>query len=161
MTIPARIVCAVTNSETERQNGENTLARLAALYPGALARATALNSRFDLAVQRPEIAGLNLSRADAGESSESTLQQSVVGLLVVNPERSEVTPKKKKFCGADCGCADHLIAMFGEAQLVRDTSGQYELRGGNASDHTSAMEWISLFLHEAVVTPPPARMPAP
>jgi hypothetical protein len=49
----------------------------------------------------------------------------------------------------------HIIATFGHAQLVRHVDGRYELRGGSAADHTGAKEWISLFLHEAVVSPPP------
>ena len=44
-----------------------------------------------------------------------------------------------------------LIAEFGRAQLVRRLDGQYELRGGTAKDVTDAKEWISLFLHEAVL----------
>jgi hypothetical protein len=47
------------------------------------------------------------------------------------------------------------VATFGDAQLVRNINGRYELRGGSATDHTEAMEWISIFLHEAVVSSPP------
>lgn len=42
------------------------------------------------------------------------------------------------------------IAKFGEARLVRTAGGKLELRGGSASDRAAAMEWISLFFHEAV-----------
>jgi hypothetical protein len=51
-----------------------------------------------------------------------------------------------------------IVASFGDAQLVRHINGRYELRGGSAAEHTDAMEWISIFLHEAVVSfPPPVR----
>ena len=43
-----------------------------------------------------------------------------------------------------------LVASFGEAKLVKQLDGSFELRGGSAEDHTAAREWISLFLHEAV-----------
>lgn len=44
-----------------------------------------------------------------------------------------------------------IIAIFGEAQLVRTLDLGYELRGGSREDRLSAREWISMFLHEAVV----------
>lgn len=47
-----------------------------------------------------------------------------------------------------------IVATFGHAQLVRHNNGRYELRGGSVADHTDATEWISLFLHEAVVSLP-------
>jgi hypothetical protein len=47
-----------------------------------------------------------------------------------------------------------IIAVFGAAQLVKHGDGRYELRGGSAADHRDAREWISLFLHEAVVSLP-------
>jgi hypothetical protein len=43
-----------------------------------------------------------------------------------------------------------LIAGFGEAQLVKTFDGRYQLKGGTAGDRQEAMEWISMFLHEAV-----------
>jgi hypothetical protein len=45
-----------------------------------------------------------------------------------------------------------VIAQFGNAQLIKTQDGKWELRGGSTSDHTAAKEWISLFLHEAVVS---------
>ena len=45
---------------------------------------------------------------------------------------------------------EQVIARFGQAALVRNQQGKVELRGGDASDQTSAREWISLFMHEAV-----------
>jgi hypothetical protein len=44
-----------------------------------------------------------------------------------------------------------IIREFGKAQLIKTPDGKWELRGGTTSDHTAAKEWISLFLHEAVV----------
>jgi len=43
-----------------------------------------------------------------------------------------------------------LIASFGQAKLIKQLDGRFELRGGSAEDHTAADEWISLFMHEAV-----------
>jgi hypothetical protein len=50
-----------------------------------------------------------------------------------------------------------VIAIFGDAKLVKTLGQKYELRGGSAEDHTEAKEWISMFLHEAVVKNLPLR----
>ncbi len=42
-----------------------------------------------------------------------------------------------------------VVAWFGSARLVRDRKGVVELEGGSPSDRQVALEWISLFLHEA------------
>ncbi len=44
------------------------------------------------------------------------------------------------------------MARFGEARLVKKFDGKIELIGGSSEDRTAAKEWISLFLHEAVIT---------
>ncbi|HEY9173057.1 MAG TPA: hypothetical protein VI136_12290 [Verrucomicrobiae bacterium] len=44
-----------------------------------------------------------------------------------------------------------LIARWGEAELVRHLDGRYELRSGTPEDRQTAREWISMFLHQAVV----------
>ena len=46
---------------------------------------------------------------------------------------------------------DELIAVFGEARLLR-TAGRLELRGGSMSDRTEALEWLSIFMPDAVAT---------
>jgi hypothetical protein len=43
-----------------------------------------------------------------------------------------------------------VIARFGQAELVTRADGQTELRGGTKADSLEALEWISLFLHDAV-----------
>lgn len=43
----------------------------------------------------------------------------------------------------------NIIAWFGMARLTRDRKGIVELEGGSPSDRQAALEWISLFLHEA------------
>ena len=43
------------------------------------------------------------------------------------------------------------IASFGEARLVKTLDFKYELRGGSPGDRQQAREWISLFMHNAVV----------
>jgi hypothetical protein len=44
-----------------------------------------------------------------------------------------------------------LIARFGTAALIEKRRGCWLLRGGSRSDKIEAREWISLFMHEAVV----------
>ncbi len=44
-----------------------------------------------------------------------------------------------------------LIALHGDARLVRHLNGRYELRGGTPDDRAHIREWCSLFLHEAVI----------
>ena len=46
---------------------------------------------------------------------------------------------------------DQVIAYFGQARLVKRLDARFELRGGSREDHSAAKEWISLFLHEAVL----------
>jgi hypothetical protein len=43
------------------------------------------------------------------------------------------------------------IAIFGEAKLVKYLDGKLELKGGSKEDRQAAREWISMFLHDAVV----------
>jgi hypothetical protein len=45
---------------------------------------------------------------------------------------------------------ERLITTFGDARLVSLADGSMELRGGKIQDRTTAKEWISLFMHEAV-----------
>jgi len=47
--------------------------------------------------------------------------------------------------------APHVIASFGQAQLVRMLDGKSELRGGTAEDRQKAREWISMFWQEGDV----------
>ena len=51
----------------------------------------------------------------------------------------------------------NLVARFGQAKLVSRADGHVELRGGTSSDHTEAKEWISLFMHNAVLRIVPAN----
>jgi hypothetical protein len=44
-----------------------------------------------------------------------------------------------------------VIAQFGEAVLVR-MDGRIVLRGGSMADRTEALEWLSMFMPEAVAT---------
>jgi hypothetical protein len=47
---------------------------------------------------------------------------------------------------------EQVVAQFGCAVLVRINRTQLELRGGRPGDRTAAKEWISLFMHEAVLS---------
>ena len=53
------------------------------------------------------------------------------------------------------------MARFGDARLIKHLDAKLELIGGSPADHTAAKEWISLFLHNAVVTFIPPRTPCP
>lgn len=55
----------------------------------------------------------------------------------------------------------NCIASFGQASLVTKTTGRVELLGGSPSDRAEAQEWISLFLHDAVLQNPPASASQP
>ena len=50
-----------------------------------------------------------------------------------------------------------IVAYFGQARLVKRLDCKFELRGGSHEDHCAAKEWISLFMHEAVLIAPKAR----
>ena len=45
---------------------------------------------------------------------------------------------------------DELVAVFGEARLVK-IEGRLFLLGGSMADRTEAMEWVMLFLPDEVV----------
>ncbi len=44
---------------------------------------------------------------------------------------------------------ERVIARFGDAILITNEYGRLELRGGTKTDVAEAIEWISLFMHEA------------
>ena len=57
---------------------------------------------------------------------------------------------KVNFFGLDADAEREVLAVFGEARLVKLICGRLELRGGSAADQVAAKEWISLFKHDAV-----------
>lgn len=57
---------------------------------------------------------------------------------------------KVNFFRQDPEAERKVLAVFGEARLVKLVCGRLELRGGSAADHVAAKEWISLFMHDAV-----------
>jgi len=48
---------------------------------------------------------------------------------------------------------ERVVAIFGQAQLIKHFNGLFEIRGGTRHDHREAREWISMFLHEAILAP--------
>ena len=44
-----------------------------------------------------------------------------------------------------------VVALFGQARLIRKADGRFQLEGGNRHDRLAAIEWSSMFLPEAVV----------
>ncbi|MFA6543530.1 MAG: hypothetical protein WCS99_03840, partial [Limisphaerales bacterium] len=63
------------------------------------------------------------------------------------------------------GHDNEAVASFGRATLHRRGDGRYELRGGSPADRADALEWASIFQHDAVFSQRPARsrsgLPAP
>lgn len=56
--------------------------------------------------------------------------------------------------------SEQPCGIFGQAQLVRAADGRIELRGGSRHDRFDALEYASLFLHDAVFDPAcPAPLP--
>jgi hypothetical protein len=47
---------------------------------------------------------------------------------------------------------ERLITTFGSGRLVRLADGSTLLRGGQPHDQTAAKEWISLFMHDLVLS---------
>ena len=47
---------------------------------------------------------------------------------------------------------ERLITTFGSGRLVRLADGSTRLRGGKPQDQTAAKEWISLFMHDLVLS---------
>jgi hypothetical protein len=46
---------------------------------------------------------------------------------------------------------EQVIALFGRGKLIKRSHSRFELIGGEQSDLTDAKQWISLFLHEAIL----------
>ena len=44
-----------------------------------------------------------------------------------------------------------VVALFGQARLMREGDGRFQLEGGNRHDRLAAIEWSSMFLPEAVL----------
>jgi hypothetical protein len=44
------------------------------------------------------------------------------------------------------------LAMFGGGALVKTPGGRYEFHGGTPSDRADAIEWVSMFVPEIVVS---------
>ena len=58
----------------------------------------------------------------------------------------------------DADAEREVLAVFGDARLVKLVCGRLELRGGTPNDRVAAKEWISLFMHEAVPRVVPQAM---
>ena len=58
---------------------------------------------------------------------------------------------KIKHLADDSKNKGRLVARFGTAALIEKRRGCWLLQGGSRSDKIEAREWISLFMHEAVV----------
>lgn len=61
---------------------------------------------------------------------------------------------KNRTKSAQCRPTGRIITRFGRAQLVLFRNGSVRLCGGGRHEHTEAKEWVSLFMHEAVVRRP-------
>ena len=52
---------------------------------------------------------------------------------------------------ADLKDEGRVIAVSGQARLLKFFDGRYELRGGSREDRQAIKEWVSMFCHEIVV----------
>jgi hypothetical protein len=53
---------------------------------------------------------------------------------------------------ATLAICEHLIAQFGKGRLVQNPGGKLVLKGGTKADRIEAQEFVSLFMHEAVLS---------
>ena len=60
--------------------------------------------------------------------------------------------KTRHLLNSEYSDRNQAIMQFGQAQLVRNPAGNLELQGATAEEQTAAKEYISLFMHEAVVS---------
>lgn len=65
--------------------------------------------------------------------------------------RNKMGRMKNRIAAIKSARNENIITTFGHARLVRLADGATELRGGRPADQTIAKEWISLFMHEAVL----------
>ena len=61
---------------------------------------------------------------------------------MINRHQSQITDKDRS----------PTIIQFGNASLVQVTAGKLEMKGATKNEQTEAKEFISLFMHEAVVS---------
>ena len=47
---------------------------------------------------------------------------------------------------------EQIIAEFGKGRLIQQPGGKLVLQGGTPADRTEAQEFVSLFMHEAVLS---------
>lgn len=66
--------------------------------------------------------------------------------------QNSICMKMIKHIVASLRRVERTVARFGNACLVVDNTGRYELRGGNKEEQAQALEWIAMFMHEAVPT---------
>lgn len=71
-----------------------------------------------------------------------------------DPARNTHAMKQLLLTWANTG---EVLTNFGTATLRRQRNGRYELHGGSPADHAEAVEWASLFQHDAVFSHPPDR----
>ncbi len=85
-----------------------------------------------------------------------------LGQRMSNPPRNTRAMKQLLSAWVNTG---EVLANFGSATLRRHRDGRYELHGGTPADRADAVEWASLFQHDAVFSHRPDRarsaLPAP
>jgi hypothetical protein len=47
---------------------------------------------------------------------------------------------------------EQTVAKFGQGRLIQQPGGQLILKGGTPADRTEAQEFVSFFMHEAVLS---------
>ena len=46
----------------------------------------------------------------------------------------------------------HTVMLFGQAKLIQTAEGKLKLKGATRDERTEAKEFISLFMHDAVLS---------
>ena len=46
----------------------------------------------------------------------------------------------------------HTVMLFGQAKLVQTAEGKLQLKGATKDEKTEAIEYVSLFMHDAVLS---------
>ncbi len=103
-----------------------------------------------------------MTKGKRGIHSVANAAISLPGQRMSDPPRNTRAMKQLLSTWANTG---EVLANFGAATLRRHRDGRFELHGGTHSDHLAALEWASLFQHDAVFSHRPDRarsaLPAP
>ena len=82
---------------------------------------------------------------------EKNRPNAAAGVFVLRPQANCGRMKLKSLFNRIRRSEGKVIVSFGDAHLLRNGDGKFELRGGSRSERQAAREWASFFRHEAAV----------